>query len=215
MENGKIGGTLPTSLGNLTSLLELDLDFNLLTGSIPQELSNAIQLQVLDLNNNYDLTGNIHPLSQLINLQFIQLHRTQITGTVPSEFGDLTDLGKLGTGGCLDGIEWFCSTCIDLFLLNNAHHASLPLVRVYCNAETFSVYATDLEGTMPRSVCRNRNTLGGQLINLQADCGGFNPEVMCICCSMCFPMRRMTLDTAAVATRMQPTAMPVVPPLQR
>ena len=94
MENGKIGGTLPTSLGNLTSLLELDLDFNLLTGSIPQELSNAIQLQVLDLNNNYDLTGNIHPLSQLINLQFIQLHRTQITGTVSSEFGDLTDLGK-------------------------------------------------------------------------------------------------------------------------
>jgi len=94
MENGKIGGTLPTSLGNLTSLLELDLDFNLLTGSIPQELSNAIQLQVLDLNNNYDLTGNIHLLSQLINLQFIQLHRTQITGTVPSEFGDLTDLGK-------------------------------------------------------------------------------------------------------------------------
>lgn len=82
---------------------------------------------------------------------------------------------------------------------------------ILMNAETLSVYATDLEGTMPRSVCRNRNTLGGQLMNLQADCGGFNPEVLCICCSMCFPMRRLTLDTAAVV--MQPTAMPVVPPL--
>lgn len=46
-------GTIPSSLGNLSSLLSLRLDRNLLTGTVPLSLERLTKLQTLNLNTNY------------------------------------------------------------------------------------------------------------------------------------------------------------------
>ena len=56
--NNQLIGTLPNSLGNLSSLQSLYLPLNQLTGSVPSTLGSLSQLQTLDLDHN-QLTGNI------------------------------------------------------------------------------------------------------------------------------------------------------------
>ncbi|GAY68705.1 hypothetical protein CUMW_266230 [Citrus unshiu] len=51
-------GTIPKEIGNLTKLKELYLDYNKLQGEIPEELGNLAELEVLVLNNNL-LAGTI------------------------------------------------------------------------------------------------------------------------------------------------------------
>lgn len=51
-------------------------------------------LRQLDLNDN-ELVGSINiAVGNLTVLNFIQLHNNQMTGTIPSEIGLLSTLGK-------------------------------------------------------------------------------------------------------------------------
>ena len=68
-----LGGSLPSSLGNLTNLQQLNLTFNHISGSIPSSLGN------------------------LTNLTFLSLSFNQFTGNIPSQLGNLTNLQSLET----------------------------------------------------------------------------------------------------------------------
>ena len=52
MERGGLSSTIPSSIGRLSKLYFLDLDFNSLSGAIPAEISQLVDLEQLDLNNN-------------------------------------------------------------------------------------------------------------------------------------------------------------------
>ena len=68
VHNGRLTEPLPSELGNLTNLQELDLSSNGLTGPIPSELGNPANLHCLSLFVN-QLTGSIPPeLGNLVNL---------------------------------------------------------------------------------------------------------------------------------------------------
>lgn len=76
-----LSGTLPTELGNCTSITgSINLDINSLTGPIPSELG------------------------RLTNMKELLLVDNQLTGTVPSEVCSLPTLiffeGNLGLNGC-------------------------------------------------------------------------------------------------------------------
>ena len=58
LSNNGLNGTLPITLGDLTSLSSLSLNNNQLTGSIPTELGNLSDMVYLYLYDN-QLTGNI------------------------------------------------------------------------------------------------------------------------------------------------------------
>ncbi|KAH9658932.1 protein kinase domain-containing protein [Citrus sinensis] len=77
-------GTIPKEIGNLTKLKELHLDYNKLQGEIPEELGNLAELEMLVLNNNL-LTGTI-PAS-IFNLSFIStaldFSDNSLTGSFP------------------------------------------------------------------------------------------------------------------------------------
>ena len=97
-------GSIPAEIGNLTTLIILDLsghdpngspDGNKLTGSIPPELGNLTNLNYLSLADN-GLTGSIPPeLGRLSNLIVLLLNDNGLTGSIPAELGRLSILTYL------------------------------------------------------------------------------------------------------------------------
>ena len=95
LSENQLTETIPSELGNLTSLTELGLDGNQLTGPIPSELGNLTNLTYLGLDSN-QLTGPIpSTLGDLTNLTYLGLSGNQLTGPIPSELGNLTSLALL------------------------------------------------------------------------------------------------------------------------
>jgi Leucine-rich repeat (LRR) protein len=95
LSDNKLSGSIPTQLQNLTSLATLNLDRNMLSGSIPPELGNLTNLTSLDLSLNL-LTGSIPTqLGNLTHLTKLALSNNQLTGSIPTQLGNLTVLIKL------------------------------------------------------------------------------------------------------------------------
>jgi hypothetical protein len=89
-------GTLPPSLGNLTSLQNLLLPFNKLTGSIPASYGSLSNLETIMLQNNL-LSGEIPTaLSSMGQLQQLKLEGNLLSGAVPSWLGALPNLTYVG-----------------------------------------------------------------------------------------------------------------------
>jgi hypothetical protein len=119
--NMRIGPILPTELGMLTTLVQLDLRETQLTGKIPTELVLLTNLEELDLGEN-QLTGKIpSKLGLLTTLEELDLSGNQLTGNIPSEIGRLTTVKELDlrgnqvTGGIPSEIGFLTSlTLLDL-----------------------------------------------------------------------------------------------------
>jgi Leucine-rich repeat (LRR) protein/PKD repeat protein len=101
VQNG-LAGEIPTSIGVLSELIELDLLgasglpesplFQELTGRIPDELGDLTELELLNLAQN-SLEGQIpETLSNLTNLQTLFLGPNNLTGSIPNTLGDLGEL---------------------------------------------------------------------------------------------------------------------------
>lgn len=87
-----LNGTIPATLGDLSSLDTLVFMENLLTGEMPSELGNLANLGTLNLHDNY-LTGEIPPeLGNLYKLKALHLDSNNLTGAIPSELGDASML---------------------------------------------------------------------------------------------------------------------------
>ena len=94
-----LAGQIPSSLGLLEHLVELDLTDNQLTGGIPRELGQLSNLRKLSLSGN-GLTGEIPPdLGRLSNLAKLWLARNGLTGRMPAALGQLPDLWELSLRG--------------------------------------------------------------------------------------------------------------------
>jgi len=97
----KLAGPIPSAMGDLENLVELDLSFNLMTGEIPQELGNLLRLEVLNLQNtsatvNDGFSGGIpSSLGQLTNLKTLRLTQLDLSGSIPQEIWGLTNLELL------------------------------------------------------------------------------------------------------------------------
>lgn len=93
-----IGGAIPATLGNLSSLGALYLSDNNLTGVIPSSLSQLFGLTVLDLSKNA-LMGSIPPgVGTLSGLRFLNLSQNNLSSSIPAQLGDLSSLVDLDLG---------------------------------------------------------------------------------------------------------------------
>ncbi|GJN19334.1 hypothetical protein PR202_gb06601 [Eleusine coracana subsp. coracana] len=92
----ELGSLHNLKLGNLTSLVFLDLQKNRLTGGIPESIGNLNVLELLDLSNN-NLTGEIpSSIGNLsVNLKYIDMKFNNITGKIPEEIAKLVNLKGL------------------------------------------------------------------------------------------------------------------------
>jgi Leucine-rich repeat (LRR) protein len=89
MTNNFQVGSLPTEIGTLFTLREIDMERNTLMGSIPSEFCQLDQLHRVMLGKN-SLTGTIPScISNLDALQSLALNDNEFKGTLPSSFATL------------------------------------------------------------------------------------------------------------------------------
>ncbi|CAI9113060.1 OLC1v1013588C1 [Oldenlandia corymbosa var. corymbosa] len=93
-------GSLPLCLGKLTSLEILNLKMNKFGGKIPNELGDLKELTYLDLSSNSFNSSIPSSLGKLRKLEFLYLGGgNQLYGTVPSTLGQLSGLKELSISG--------------------------------------------------------------------------------------------------------------------
>ena len=91
----RLKGTVPTQLGNLSNLAELNLAANDLKGPIPPQLGNLSSLEQLHLNDN-QLSGQIPPqLGNLTSLLNLWIYANELSGPIPPQLGELPKLDAL------------------------------------------------------------------------------------------------------------------------
>ncbi|UCH11039.1 MAG: leucine-rich repeat domain-containing protein [Fidelibacterota bacterium] len=93
--DNNLTGTIPTEIGDLTELTNLNLNNNNLSGNLPAEIGSLAKLTGLALSNN-DLSGNIPTgIGNLTELTSLGLSNNNLSGNLPAEIGSLTKLGTI------------------------------------------------------------------------------------------------------------------------
>ncbi|XP_074264570.1 receptor-like protein 7 [Silene latifolia] len=97
-------GAIPTAIGNLITLVFLNMSNNALTGPIPSSIGNLKMLEALDLSNN-SLSGIIPTqIAKLNFLSLLNLSYNKLTGEIPignqlQTFDSTTYIGNLALCG--------------------------------------------------------------------------------------------------------------------
>jgi Leucine-rich repeat (LRR) protein len=87
--------TIPDNIGSATSLEILNLDSNALTGPIPSTVGHLTKLRHLTLFDN-NLTGTIpESIGSAISMELLYLYSNALLGPIPSTVGLLTKLQGL------------------------------------------------------------------------------------------------------------------------
>ena len=95
LENNKISKNIPTEIGNLINLEELNIAWNKLSGNIPSEIRKLQKLKILSLNtNNFygSIPSSIGNLTPLIKLN---LYENNLQGNIPLSLSKCQNLISL------------------------------------------------------------------------------------------------------------------------
>lgn len=92
-------GRIPRELGKLKNLQQLELYYNQLEGEIPEEIANLTELIDLDMSVN-KFSGRIpESICRLPKLEFFQLYNSCLTGEIPAVIANSTTLKMLSLYG--------------------------------------------------------------------------------------------------------------------
>ena len=150
-----LGGTVPSQLGELSMLADLNLRTNQLSGPIPAELGDLSSLVRLNLHTN-QLSGPIPDLGGLTGLEEMYLARNMLTGPVPAWLNGMTEMREL-------------------WLWGNELSGTIPDLSGMTSLEKLKLAANNLEGGVPgasalpanlRWLIIQENPLGGTIPDL-------------------------------------------------
>ncbi|GAU36645.1 hypothetical protein TSUD_212980 [Trifolium subterraneum] len=96
LRNVNLHGEIPSQVGRLKRLQILDLTYNNLHGEVPIELTNCTAIRVILLRNN-QLTGRISTWFQSMTTQLtlLNLGVNNLVGSVPSSMGNVSSLQRI------------------------------------------------------------------------------------------------------------------------
>ena len=100
IDNNKLQGTIPSSIGNCQNLLLLNLSENNLTGTIPKQLFAISMLSIsLNLAQNSFVGSVPSEVGNLVHLVELVLSDNKLSGEIPSNLGHCTSLQYLYMNG--------------------------------------------------------------------------------------------------------------------
>ncbi|KAM7462584.1 hypothetical protein LguiA_030705 [Lonicera macranthoides] len=135
VETNRLGGTLPSSLGNLSIQLRFfGVMENQMYGEIPLGFGNLANLEILLLGNN-QFEGQIpYDIGNIQKLNTFHLEATRVSGQIPFSLGNLSFLSLA-------------------FLYNNALDGTIPSSIGKCkNLLLLSLFKNNLSGTIPKEL---------------------------------------------------------------
>ncbi|KAK4857396.1 hypothetical protein QYF36_000002 [Acer negundo] len=99
----RLSGNIPSHLGNITSLIYLDLEANQFSGTVPAQLGKLVNLEILRLSSNR-LSGNLPmELAELKNLRDFRINDNYFNGSIPDFIQSWMELKRLEIEG--SGLE--------------------------------------------------------------------------------------------------------------
>ncbi|PRQ24919.1 putative protein kinase RLK-Pelle-LRR-XII-1 family [Rosa chinensis] len=153
-------GTIPPELGNLSLLVDLDIQNNSFQGTLPQELAHLCRLKFINLGNNKFMGVIPSWFGSLYKLQGFRLFGNQFVGSIPAtifnlsalqifnlRYNQLSDIpNEIGT---LNQLE-------KLLVQNNALKGPIPMgVFNISSLTTASFYGNNLNGRIPDNICQH------------------------------------------------------------
>jgi hypothetical protein len=158
---------VPTEIVSLPSLANLYIDSAHVIGDLSFIDVTTVTMFEFWMDNNPKLVGSIPAsIGNLTALASLSITSCGLTGTLPSEMGDLISMQQM----------WF---------YNNTLTGSIPdEISELSSLRVLYTNGNDMSGEMPHVVCMMRDTSGGLLQELTADCSESTP-VDCPCCSCC------------------------------
>jgi len=157
LDGNAIVGSIPSELGEISTLRQLSLHKNKLNGPIPSTLSGLSSLERLILHTN-SLTSTI-PKGLTTKLREFSLDSNELTGSIHTELGLLTNLGMVWlfnnelTGQVPSELGLLTKLAV-LTLDQNPLTGSLPLeLNLLSSMQNFNVSFTQLTGTFPEAFC--------------------------------------------------------------
>ncbi|XP_070665204.1 probable LRR receptor-like serine/threonine-protein kinase At3g47570 [Malus domestica] len=158
LQDQKLTGSLPPSIGNLSYLARINLASNNFRGEIPEEIGRLQSLHFLNLSRN-SFSGKIpRNLSQCTQLKTIDFRYNELIGSIPNQLSSLLKLNHMAlfvnnlTGTIPIWIANFSS--LHLFdLSNNNFQGSIPkeLGRL-TRLRRFALQLNNLSGIIPSSL---------------------------------------------------------------
>ncbi|XP_016648163.1 PREDICTED: probable LRR receptor-like serine/threonine-protein kinase At3g47570 [Prunus mume] len=164
LRNNSFHGTLPHELSYLHRLKFISFKFNNFMGSIPSWFGSFPKLQIFSLHGN-QFSGSIPTaIFNLSTLQVINLNMNKLSGAIPREIGNLTMLKEIH----LDSNNFneipkeigFLYQLEKLYVQRNALKGPVPMVVFNMSSlTTLSLYGNNLSGGLPDNICQHLPSL--------------------------------------------------------
>eukprot|EP01031_Cornospumella_fuschlensis_P041619 gene41619-50790_t len=145
----------------MPSLQTFNVSYNQLSGQIPDTFYNFKELYLLYLSNN-KFEGTVPPsVYQLPALQYLNLYDNLLQDTISSNIGNLKQLlyfniaGNMFHGTIPEAL-FALRNITQIFYAGNNLHGPLPPF-TSTNLELLRGCATAITGTIPESICSNKN----------------------------------------------------------
>mmetsp|Transcript_31940 Transcript_31940/g.52718 ORF Transcript_31940/g.52718 Transcript_31940/m.52718 type:complete len:644 (-) Transcript_31940:164-2095(-) len=172
-----ITGTLPSSFGWLTNLVNLDVLGTHLTGTIPEFIGSMISLEFLNLGSTF-MTGTVPTeLGYLTSIGTLRIDNLGLVGSIPSEIGRCTKLvdfkiennsftGTLPSelGSLLELESFMASRCFNL--VGTVPVAMGKLEKL----EVLELFNTGITGTIPSAICGHSAIQTVVMTDIACDC---------------------------------------------
>ncbi len=157
LPTNNVTGQIPSDIGNLTALQQIDFHGNSVGGQIPSEIGNIVGLQNLALYNN-QLSGSLpSSIGSLSGLQYFDAAYNKLTGTIPSTFSSLTSLFFLSLSsnklnGTIDPIKNLTGLTHLLFFSNQFSGSIPPELGTITGLVQLNLSDNKFSGTIPNAL---------------------------------------------------------------
>lgn len=154
-------GSIPSTIGKLTSLAFIDLSQNSLHGTIPESIGDLSNLKRLYLDDN-NLEGPIpESIGKLNKLSILYLNHNRLSGLIPSTMSSATSLKELH---------------LNINSLSGRIPASIGQMK---DLEILNLQSNDLSGPVPHELC-NANGLQELVLYTESTNFARNSRLSCV-----------------------------------